>query len=222
MTAVITTIDPSKPMVAICFDDGAVGSSADSTSMRIINAIANEGFRATFFYVGNWINSTDKENEVKYDYSKGMEIANHSTSHPDLTTKSASEIRSEYDTTQQKLRDIIGAEPAALMRLPYLACNSAVQSALSDVSLITCSIDTQDWNGATSDQIIARIKAAMNDGSLDNSIVLCHETYASTAEAIESLAPYLKEQGWQIVTVSELFEANGKTLEGGNVYTRCN
>lgn len=183
-------------MVAICFDDGAVGSSSDSTSMRIINAIANEGFRATFFYVGNWINSTDKENEVKYAYSKGMEIANHSTSHPDLTTKSASEIRSEYDTTQQKLRDIIGAEPAALMRLPYLACNSAVQSALSDVSLITCSIDTQDWNGATSDQIIARIKAAMNDSSLDNSIVLCHETYASTAEAIEYLAPYLKEQGW--------------------------
>lgn len=73
-------------MVAICFDDGAVGSSSDSTSMRIINAIANEGFRATFFYVGNWINSTDKENEVKYAYSKGMEIANHSTSHPDLTT----------------------------------------------------------------------------------------------------------------------------------------
>ena len=184
MTAVITTIDPSKPMVAICFDDGAVGSSSDSTSMRI---------------------STDKENEVKYAYSKGMEIANHSTSHPDLTTKSASEIRSEYDTTQQKLRDIIGAEPAALMRLPYFACNSAVQSALSDVSLITCSIDTQDWNGATSNQIIARIKAAMNDGSLDNSIVLCHETYASTAEAIEYLAPYLKEQGWQIVTVSEAF-----------------
>ena len=151
-----------------------------------------------------------------------MEIANHSTSHPNLTTKSASEIRSEYNTTQQKLRDIIGAEPAALMRLPYFACNSAVQSALSDVSLITCSIDTQDWNGATSDQIIARIKAAMNDGSLDNSIVLCHETYASTAEVIEYLAPYLKEQGWQIVTVSELFEANGKTLEGGNVYTRCN
>ena len=108
------------------------------------------------------------------------------------------------------------------MRLPYFACNSAVQSALSDVSLITCLIDTQDWNGATSDQIIAKIKAAMNDGSLDNSIVLCHETYASTAEAIEYLAPYLKEQGWQIVTVSELFEANGKTLEGGNVYTRCN
>ena len=214
-------IDPSKPMVAICFDDGAVGSSSDATSMRIINAIANEGFHATFFYVGNWVNTTDKENEVKYAYSKGMEIANHSTSHPDLTTLSASEIRSEYDTTQQKLKSIIGADPSAMMRLPYLSYNSTVTSTLNDVALISCSVDSKDWNGATSDQIISTIKNAMNDGSLKNSIVLCHETYDSTATAMEYLAPYLKEQGWQIVTVSELFEANGKTLNGGTVYTKC-
>ena len=214
-------VDPTKPMVAISFDDGAVGSSANATSMRIINALAKQDFRATFFYVGDWIRNADGEQEVKYAYSKGMEIANHSTSHPDLTTKSASEIRSEYDKCAAKLKGIIGAEPSKLLRLPYLACNNTVQSTLNDVPLITCSIDTADWNNASKDQIVNKIKQAMNDGSLNGSIVLCHETYETTAAAIEELAPYLKEQGWQIVTISEMFAAKGKTLNGGQVYTKA-
>ena len=65
---------------------------------------------------------------------------------------------------------------------------------------------------------INKIVAGMNDGSLDNSIVLMHETYTSTAEAVEYLAPYMKQQGWQIVTVSELFKANGKVMYDGQIY----
>lgn len=215
-------VDPSKPMVAISFDDGAVGSSSTASSMRIINALAKQDFRATFFYVGDWIRGTDGEQEVKYAYSKGMEIANHTKSHPNLSEKSASEIRSEYDQCASKLKGIIGAEPSKLLRLPYLASNQTVQSTLNDVPLITCSIDTQDWNGASKDQMVSKIKSAMNDGSLNGAIVLCHETYDTTAAAIEELAPYLKEQGWQIVTVSEMFEAKGKQLNGGQIYTKCN
>ncbi len=214
-------IDPSKPMVAISFDDGAVGSSPSSSSMRIINALAGSGFHSTFFYVGDWTNGSDDENEIKYAYSKGMEIANHTTTHPKLTEKSPQEIRYEYDTTQAKLKNIIGADPSPLMRLPFLDCDSKVTSTLNDVALISCKIDTGDWNHATKDDIIAKVVNAMNDGSLRNSIVLCHETYDTTAEAMEYLAPYLKSQGWQIVTISEMFAVNGKQLQGGNVYTAC-
>ena len=217
----ISWIDPSKPMVAISFDDGAVGTSSNSSSMRILNALSNSGFHSTFFYVGNWTNSSNQD-EVKKAYDMGMEIANHTNSHPYLTNLSESEIRSEYDTCAQKLKSIIGAEPSKLLRLPYLASNSTVQSALYDAPLITCSIDTQDWNGASSDQIIGTIKNAMSNGSLDNAIVLCHETYDSTAEAMEYLCPYLKSQGWQIVTVSELFAVNGKEMNGGQLYTKYN
>ncbi len=214
-------IDPSKPMVAFAFDDGAVGTAANSSSIRILNALSESDFNATFFYVGNWTNSSNQE-EIKIAYDMGMEIANHTMSHPDLTTKSAAEIRSEYDGCADKLESIIGAEPSPLLRLPYLSSNSTVQSTLSDAPLITCSIDTQDWNGATSDQIISTITNAMNNGSLDNAIVLCHETYDETATAMEYLCPYLKSQGWQIVTISDMFEANGQTLQGGQIYSKCN
>lgn len=220
-TVDISWIDKSKPMVAISFDDGAVGTASTDTSIRIQNAIANAGFHATFFYVGNWINANN-QGEIKRAFDLGMEIANHSTSHPYLTNLSAAEIRKEYDDTSNKIKAITGQGTAPLIRPPYLSVNDTVKSALSDVSLINCSIDTGDWNGATSDQIISKIKTAMNNGTLDNAVVLCHETYDSTATAIEYLAPYLKSQGWQIVTVSEMFAANGKELKGGTLYNSCN
>ena len=52
------SVDPSKPMMAISFDDGT-----DPNGKKIIDALAKEGFTATFFYVGNWIKD---ESQVKY------------------------------------------------------------------------------------------------------------------------------------------------------------
>lgn len=43
------SIDPAKPMVAIAFDDGAVGTAANATSTRILNALSDSGFHSTFF-----------------------------------------------------------------------------------------------------------------------------------------------------------------------------
>ncbi len=205
-------VDPSKPMMAISFDDGT-----SQYGTRIVDALAKEGFRATFFYVGDWIKDT---NEIKHAYECGMEIANHTTSHPHLPQQSATQIRSEFDNCYNKLKNIIGAEPSKLMRLPYLESNATVQQSLYDVPLISCSIDTQDWNGASKDQIVNTIKSAMNNGSANGAIILCHETYATTAAAMEEIAPYAKAQGWQIVTISEMFAAKGKQLNGGQVYTK--
>ncbi|MBR4510524.1 MAG: polysaccharide deacetylase family protein [Ruminococcus sp.] len=211
----ISWIDPSKPMVAISFDDGTRDATQEK---RIIDALNENGFHATFFYVGNWISSPDT---VRYVYQSGHEVANHTTTHPYLTQKSASEIRSEFDQTDAKLRSIIGAEPSKLMRLPYLQSNATVEQTLYDVPLISCAIDTGDWNKASKDQIVNTIKTNMNNGSLKNAIVLCHENYSTTASAMEEVLPYLKAQGWQVVTISEMFAVNGKELKGGQIYKRC-
>lgn len=211
----ISWIDPSKPMVAISFDDGTRDATQER---RIIDALNKNGFHATFFYVGNWITSPDT---VKYAFESGHEIANHTTTHPYLTQISANEIRSEFDQTHAKLKSIIGTEPSKLMRLPYLQSNATVQQTLYDVPLISCAIDTGDWNGASKDQIVNKLQGAMNDGSLRNAIVLCHENYSTTASAMEEFLPVLKAKGWQVVTISEMYAVNGKELKGGQVHTRC-
>lgn len=217
-TADTSWIDPSKPMVAISFDDGASATKKGDPAYRIIDAVANSGFHATFFYVGNWIKT---EEQVKYAYEKGMEIANHTTTHPYLSKCDSEKIRSEVEKTHEKLKGIIGTDPSRIMRLPYLDVNVTVKKTLNDVALISCAIDTQDWNKTTAAQIVEKIKKAKENGSLENSIVLCHENYASTAEAMEEIIPWLKEEGWQVVTISEMFAVKGKPLMGGTVYTKA-
>ena len=213
----ISWIDPTKPMVAIAFDDGASAINETDPAYRIINAMYDNGFHATFFYVSDWIKT---EKQVKYAYDKGMEIANHTKTHPYLSKESPEKIRSEFETTHERLRSIIGAEPSKLMRLPFLDHSKVVSDTLYDVALIGCSVDTKDWNNATKDQIVETIKKAKENGTLENAIVLCHENYEATAEAMEELLPWLREEGWQVVTISEMFAANDKELMGGTVYNK--
>ena len=82
-------------------------------------------------------------------------------------------------------------------------------------------IHTGDWNGATKDQIVSKLTTAMNNGSLRNAIVLAHENYASTSAAMEEFLPVLKANGWQVVTISEMYAVNGKQLTGGQIHKGC-
>lgn len=216
-TADISWIDKDKPMVAIAFDDGASAAKKGDPAYRIIDTMADNGFHATFFYIGSQIKT---EEQVKYAHEKGMETANHTMTHPYLSKLKPAEIRDEYEKCREKLKGIIGEEPSALMRLPYLDGGGDTTRTLNDVALISCSVDTKDWNKATSDKIVDTIKKAKDNGSLNGAIVLCHENYAATAEAMEEIVPWLKDEGWQVVTVSELFAANGKELMGGKIYSK--
>ena len=218
-TADVSWIDKDKPMVAIAFDDGASATKKDDPAYRIIDTMADNGFHATFFYVGNWIKT---EEQVQYAHDKGMEIANHTMTHPYLSKLTPAEIRDEYEQCREKLKGIIGEEPSAVCRLPYLDGGGDTTKTLNDVALISCAVDTQDWNKATSEQIVETLEKAMDNGSLDGAIVLCHENYASTADAMDVIVPELKEKGWQVVTVSEMFKAKGTELMGGKVYGKVN
>ncbi|MBR2409426.1 MAG: hypothetical protein IKB07_10805, partial [Lachnospiraceae bacterium] len=55
-------------------------------------------------------------------------------------------------------------------------------------------------------------------GELENAVVLMHEQYATTAEAVEYLLPTLMEKGYRFVTVSELAKQNGIELETHKIY----
>jgi len=206
-----------QKLCAISFDDGASATSRQDPAYRIMDALIKNNMTATFFYVGDWIKTNE---QVQFAYQNGMEVANHTQSHPHLGQMGSQQIRSEWENCNSKLRSIINAEPSKLMRLPYLESNGTVQSALNDVPLISCAIDTQDWNNASKDQIVNTIKQAAQNGSLEGAIVLCHENYATTAAAMEEVLPWLAQNGYKNVSISDMAKAKGKTLAGGQVHTR--
>ena len=211
----ISWIDPEKPMIAFTFDDGPIGTSDSATSIRIQNALAASGQHATFFYWGNRINSSN-EAEIKRAFDMGFEIGNHTYSHTDLATLTPEKMLADVARCAEKLTAITGLEHF-LIRPPYLSVNQTMRSTLRE-PMINCSIDTKDWNNATTQQIIDTITKQKKDGA----IVLMHENYKTTAEAMEILIPQLVAEGWQIVSVSELFKAKGLELKDGQAYNNAN
>lgn len=209
-TSDVSWIDSSKKIIAFAFDDGPV---TGNTANTILNTLEKYKMHATFFYLGNQINSANKS-EIKRAYNIGCEVANHTYSHPYLTNLSASEIQNEVNKTANMLKEITG-QSNYLIRPPYLAINSKVLNTIN-VPLITCSVDTKDWDNISKDQIIKTVLNA-NDGD----ILLMHETYNTTAQAVEYLVPELIKRGFVITSVSELFKIKGKTMTSGQVYTSC-
>ncbi len=210
----ISWIDTSRPMIAFTFDDGPIGTSDTATSIRIQDALAASGQHATFFYVGNKINDSNR-GEIKRAYDMGFEIGNHTFCHWNLSEASVDSILQEIHNCKNILTEITGLEHF-LVRPPYLATNTTVKNTVFE-PMINCSIDTKDWDGATTEDIINKITSQKKDGA----IVLMHENYATTAEAMEILIPQLVAEGWQIVSVSELFKAKGLELKDGEVYNNA-
>ena len=65
------------------------------------------------------------------------------------------------------------------------------------------SIDTEDWQSRNADAVYNQVIGKVKDGD----IVLMHEIYDSTADAVDRIVPKLIEEGYQLVTCSELVQA---------------
>ena len=89
-----------------------------------------------------------------------------------------------------------------LLRPPYGAYDNELTN-VTEEALILWSIDTNDWKVRNKDKIINHIK---EQGNLDGQVILMHSIYKETADAVAELVPWLIEEGYQLVTVTELIE----------------
>lgn len=201
-----------KKLVAFTFDDGPVGNADTDTSMIIQNALVKHNAHATFFYIGQQINSDAKEAEIKSAKEKGFEIGNHSWGWGSVSGMKADAIKESIGNTNAKLEELTGYSNF-MFRAPNLSVSAEMQGYIR-APFANCAVDSKDWNGATTEQIIKNVEAAK-----DGDIVLMHETQKNTAEAIETLLQYFDDEGFQVVSVSEMFAAKGKDLITGNVYS---
>lgn len=202
------TIDPNRPMVALTFDDGP---SSKSTS-RILNTLQENDAKATFFILGM---EAERHPEIlNRMIDEGHEIGNHSYSHKDLTKLSDEEIADQIYRTQQIVAEATGQAPI-LVRPPYGFFNVDLLEKVPFPFLLW-SMDTLDWKNRdrriVSDYILETV--------LDGDVILLHDIYDSTAEAMEIVIPELIRRGYQLVTVSELGQYRDTELHPETVYAR--
>lgn len=201
--------DPSKPMIALTFDDGPYSPVTD----RILAKLEEYGGHATFFVVGNRIKTYSSS--VQRAVAAGCQIGNHTYDHKNQLTKlSVDAIKDQIHQTDIAAAYYAGAAPV-LVRPVGGALNDTVKAAVGK-PLINWSVDTLDWKSRNAESVKSRVLGHVSDGD----IVLMHDLYPSTADACDTIIPELVKSGYQLVTVSELAAARGITLENGTLYTK--
>lgn len=196
------------PVVALTFDDGPF----TKVTNRIIDVLLEYEAGATFFVVGSRLEMYS--DTLKRLYENGFEVASHTWSHKNLNKLTEKQITKEITRTLDGLKKYIPVENV-LLRPPYGSANETVRG-LAKTALINWSLDSGDWKSRDSEKIIEHVLDTVQDGD----IILMHDLYECTAEAVEYLVPELIERGYRPVSVSELFRIKDIPLEEGILYRK--
>lgn len=201
-------IDPSKPMVALTFDDGPGYNKASS---RILDTLEKYGAKATFFMVGR--NAANQPKNVQRKLNLGMELGNHTWNHAHY---SSNVTYSDINKASNAVFDACGQYPTAF-RSPGGMTTDSIKADCKKLNMpiYYWSIDTQDWLSRDADKVYDMVMNNVGDGD----IILMHEIYNSTADAVKRMVPKLIKKGYQLVTCRELMYAkNGKAPVAGKEY----
>jgi peptidoglycan/xylan/chitin deacetylase (PgdA/CDA1 family) len=184
-TPATAAADCANGYVGLTYDDGPNAGNTNT----LLNALRSNGLRATMFNTGQ--NAAANPGLVAAQVSAGMWVANHSYTHPHMLTLSAAQMSSELSRTQSAIQAAGGGTPV-LFRPPYGETNATLQSAASALGLrqIIWDVDSQDWNGASTAQIVQAANS-LNNGQ----IILMHDQYATTVAAVPQIAANLRSRG---------------------------
>ena len=197
--------DPSKkrPMIALTFDDGP-GEYTET----LLDTVEKYNIHVTFFMLGQ--NVEGRESTIQRMVKLGCEIGNHTWDHQELPNMDLDSALQEFQKTDDALVKACGQAPT-ICRAPYGAITDEQMSAVGK-PFFMWSTDSLDWKLMDAD---ADYNQIMNDSSLgDGSIILMHDIHEPSVKcATEKLIPALIDQGYKLVTVSELAEAKDVTLQ---------
>jgi len=193
-------------MIALTFDDGP------SANMEyILDILERHGAFATFFILGE--QAENRQDSILRAVRNGNEVAGHTWSHLLLTQLSDQEIQNSILSTSEVIEKITGKPRLMFFRPPYGHVDRRVSNASAEIgfSMVNWNIDTQDWLLLDSDLIYDVVINDVKEGN----IILLHEILTPTVRAMESLIPALINEGYRLVTISELlFNLYGELIPG--------
>lgn len=188
--------------IALSFDDGP----NTYTTPQVLDVLEEYDARASFFLIGKNINEESAE-VVKRAYAMGCEIDSHSRNHYDMTELSVEEIAAEIQYVDDAVYEIIGEYPK-FFRPPYLNVNDTMYETI-DIPFITGYSSGDSSSEVTAEDVAEKVLSQAKDGA----IILMHDFYGNdkTVEALHTILPELESQGYEFVTIGELFESREET-----------
>jgi polysaccharide deacetylase family sporulation protein PdaB len=191
----IYCVQTSEKKIAISFD---AAWGADRTD-ELLSILDEYGIKTTFFLVRFWVEKYPEE--VRHIAEAGHEIGNHSATHPHMANLSPEQISFELQSTHDLIKEISGQE-ASLFRPPFGEySNSVIETAEQlGYQTIQWSVDSLDWKPLSTAEIVQRVTSRIEPGS----IVLFHNNGERTPDALRPILDFCKENGYQVVPISEL------------------
>lgn len=183
---------PSPQKIALTFDDGPHPIYTE----ELLAVLSKADVKATFFLLGENIERYPEE--VKEIADGQHLIGNHTYHHVQITTLDCQEACCEINATNQLIEELTGETPQ-YVRPPFGTWNDDLEKNL-DMIPVLWTIDTLDWTTSNVDQIV---RCVMKNAK-ENSIILMHDSYKSTVQAVERLIPLLEAEGYEFVTVDEM------------------
>lgn len=196
--------DENSKFIVFTFDDGPSDYTLDVLETLELNESS-----ATFFMLGNKMKyNSDKVLAV---YNSNSEVGSHTYSHKYLTKLSSSDLNNEINSTSILFNEITGGN-IEYLRPPYGSYNDFVKEN-SGYPIILWNIDTKDWLLRDSEKVYNNII----NNACDGCILLMHDPYKESLEALKKALPALKEMGYEIVSVSELLKIKNIELNNGQI-----
>lgn len=192
------------PIYSVGREDKAISITFDCAwgtehTDAILDALAAEDVRATFFMVQFWAGKYP--DYVKKIDEAGHEIGTHSATHSQMSKFSAEQIRAELASSSAAIAAVTGKR-VELFRPPFGDYDDLLVSTAREEGYYTIQwdVDSLDWKDLSASEIAQRILTRAKSGS----IILCHNNGLHTAEALPAVLSALKAQGYTFLPVGEL------------------
>lgn len=184
--------------VVLTFDDGPLAPA----TARVLDALAAECVRATFFVVGG--NARRAPRLLQRAYDEGHSIGTHSETHPLHMPRMAVEAaRRDIAGGIASAGAVLGASRtvAPFFRFPALNRTDALEAYAASRGLMVWSADiyADDWMPISPAEIAARPIARLEKAG--RGVVLFHDVHGRTAAALPVFLRELKRRGFRVVHV---------------------
>ncbi|MEM7345254.1 MAG: polysaccharide deacetylase family protein [Chloroflexota bacterium] len=201
--AFISHGDRTQPYVALTFDAGESPDYPASYDEAIVRILLDTETPATIFVGGLWAQRYKPQTQALAAHPL-FEIGNHSWSHPDFVQLSPATIHQEIIQTQQIVARLTGTQPT-LFRFPFGSYNEPALELVAENGLLTIQWDVVSGDPdplISAKDMVTHIMAEVQPGS----IIVMHMNGRGwhTAEALPTLIRKLREEGYTLVTVSQL------------------
>ena len=193
--------------VALTFDDGPSGRY----TRQLLDGLYDRGAKATFFLCG--YRMKDYPDITQRIFEEGHEIGCHGYSHDPMQTMSRRDIAAEIvDMTALLPEGCI----VRYLRPPCGFVSDGIRQVAEarQMAILSWSVDPRDWE--THDA--AAIEKAALKNIKDGDIVLLHDMSTSSVTAALAIADALIEQGFTLVTVSQLARLRNTRPKPGQIY----